>query len=111
VDYRSSAQSTPGEVTDHYSHECGSNLFFSAGVRILLTADRKHVTQSSTEQSIFRVADAAFMPGRRAADKERALLVIFSTLIGAVDMARIMPDPVTREKVLRNAKDFLLRSF
>jgi TetR/AcrR family transcriptional regulator, transcriptional repressor for nem operon len=52
-----------------------------------------------------------FMPGRRAADKERAFFVIFSTLIGAVEIARMMPDPVTRDKLLRNARDFLLRSF
>jgi TetR/AcrR family transcriptional repressor of nem operon len=52
-----------------------------------------------------------FMPGRRAADKQRAFLVIFSTMIGAVEIARMMPDPVTRARVLGTARDFLLRSF
>ena len=52
-----------------------------------------------------------FMPGRRVADKERAFFVIFSTMIGAVEMARIMPDRVTKERVLGNARAFLLRSF
>ena len=52
-----------------------------------------------------------FMPGRRAADKERAFTVIFSTMVGALEIARIMPDAAAREKVLANARDFLLRSF
>ena len=52
-----------------------------------------------------------FMPGQRAADKERAFFVIFSTMIGAVDIARILPDRAMREKVLAGTRDFLLRSF
>jgi TetR/AcrR family transcriptional repressor of nem operon len=51
-----------------------------------------------------------FMPGRRTVDKERAFFAIFSTMIGAVEIARMLPDPM-REKVLANARDFLLRSF
>jgi TetR/AcrR family transcriptional regulator, transcriptional repressor for nem operon len=51
-----------------------------------------------------------FMPGRRAADKERAFFVIFSTMSGAMSIARILPAPV-RARVLANARDFLLRSF
>jgi TetR/AcrR family transcriptional regulator, transcriptional repressor for nem operon len=52
-----------------------------------------------------------FMPGRRTADKERAFTVIFSTMIGAVEIARMMPDAAAREKVLASTRDFLLRSF
>ena len=52
-----------------------------------------------------------FMPGRRKAEKERAFFLIFSTMIGAVEIARMMPDPARRDKVLGNARDFLLRSF
>jgi TetR/AcrR family transcriptional regulator, transcriptional repressor for nem operon len=51
-----------------------------------------------------------FMPGRRMADKERAFFAIFSTMTGAVEIARLLPDPV-RGRVLGNARDFLLRSF
>ena len=51
-----------------------------------------------------------FMPGRRVADKERAFFVIFSTMTGAIAIARILPAPV-RAKVLTNTRDFLLRSF
>jgi TetR/AcrR family transcriptional repressor of nem operon len=52
-----------------------------------------------------------FMPGRRTADRERAFFVIFSTMIGAVQIARMLPDRLMQEKVLGNARDFLLRSF
>ena len=50
-------------------------------------------------------------PGRRPMEKERAFFAIFSTMIGAIDIARLLPDPAVREKVLGSARDFLLRSF
>lgn len=52
-----------------------------------------------------------FMPGRRSEDKERAFFAIFSTMIGAISLARILPAPAVRAKVLASARDFLLRSF
>src|ERR1017187_5034549 len=52
-----------------------------------------------------------FMPGQRTADKERAFYSIFSTMIGAIEIARMLPEPAMREKVLASARDFLLRSF
>lgn len=52
-----------------------------------------------------------FMPGRQAAEKERAFFMIFSTMIGAMEIARILPEPAMREKVLAAAKEFLLSSF
>lgn len=52
-----------------------------------------------------------FMPGRRAADKERAFFAIFSTMVGAIEIARMLPEPAMREKVLSFARDFLLSSF
>jgi TetR/AcrR family transcriptional regulator, transcriptional repressor for nem operon len=51
------------------------------------------------------------MPGRRTTDKERAFFVIFSTMIGAVQIARMLPDRAVQEKVLASARDFLLGSF
>ena len=51
-----------------------------------------------------------YMPGRRAADKERAFFVIFSTMIGAVEIARMLPDGGAQEKVLASARDFLFQS-
>ena len=52
-----------------------------------------------------------FMPGRRTGDKERAFFAIFSTMIGAIEIARLLPEPAMREKVLGSTRDFLLRSF
>jgi len=52
-----------------------------------------------------------FMPGRRTVDKERAFFAIFSTMIGATEIAGILPDPAMREKVLRSVREFLLRSY
>ena len=51
------------------------------------------------------------MPGRRAADKERAFFAIFSTMAGAVAIARLLPGGSAQEKVLASAREFLLRSF
>jgi TetR/AcrR family transcriptional repressor of nem operon len=52
-----------------------------------------------------------FMPGRRTVDKERAFFSIFSTMVGAVEIARMLPEPAMREKVLASARDLLWRSF
>jgi TetR/AcrR family transcriptional repressor of nem operon len=52
-----------------------------------------------------------FMPGRRTADKERAFFAIFSTMIGAIEIARMLPEPAMRENVLASARDSLLHSF
>jgi TetR/AcrR family transcriptional repressor of nem operon len=52
-----------------------------------------------------------FMPGRRTVDKERAFFAMFSTMMGAIEIARLVPDPSVREKVLGGTRDFLLRSF
>jgi TetR/AcrR family transcriptional repressor of nem operon len=52
-----------------------------------------------------------FMPGQRTADKERAFFSIFATMMGAIEIARMLPEPAMREKVLASARDFLLRNF
>jgi TetR/AcrR family transcriptional repressor of nem operon len=52
-----------------------------------------------------------FMPGRRVAEKESNFIVIFSTMIGAISIARILTDPAARASVLTTARDFLLRNF
>ncbi len=52
-----------------------------------------------------------FMPGRRAVDRERAFFLIFSNMIGAIEMARMMPDPAARQRILTHTRDFLLASF
>jgi TetR/AcrR family transcriptional regulator, transcriptional repressor for nem operon len=52
-----------------------------------------------------------FMPGRRPIENERAFFQIFSTMIGAIEIARMLPEPAMREKMLTLVKDFLLSSF
>lgn len=52
-----------------------------------------------------------FMPGRRPADRERAFFAIFSTMIGAIALARMMRVTAMRQQVLDVAKQFLLESF
>jgi TetR/AcrR family transcriptional repressor of nem operon len=77
----------------------------------LARAGKKIRARILAEMITYKDQMLRFMPGRRAADKERAFFAIFSTLIGAVEIARMLPDPATREKVLGNARDLLLRSF
>lgn len=51
-----------------------------------------------------------FMPGQRAADKESAFFAIFSTMTGAIAIARLLPAPA-RGRMLASTREFLLRSF
>ncbi|MGH9569081.1 MAG: hypothetical protein ACRD4F_05550 [Candidatus Angelobacter sp.] len=67
--------------------------------------------QILAEMTSYKDRMLRFMPGRRAADKERAFSLIFSTMAGAVEIARMLPDPAAREKLLASTRDFLLRSF
>jgi TetR/AcrR family transcriptional regulator, transcriptional repressor for nem operon len=52
-----------------------------------------------------------FMPGSRPADKEQAFFAIFATMTGAIQLARLLPEPAMRQKVLASARDLILRSF
>jgi TetR/AcrR family transcriptional repressor of nem operon len=52
-----------------------------------------------------------FMPGRRTVDKERAFFAMFSMMIGATAMARILPNEAARAMVLSSAREFLLENF
>jgi TetR/AcrR family transcriptional regulator, transcriptional repressor for nem operon len=77
----------------------------------LARADKRIKPQIVAELVNYKTRMLPFMPGQRTADKERAFFVIFSTMIGAVEIARILPDRAMREKVLAGTRDFLLRSF
>jgi TetR/AcrR family transcriptional repressor of nem operon len=52
-----------------------------------------------------------FMPGSRTAEKERAFFAIFATMAGTIEIARMLPEPAMRKKVLSASRDFLLSSF
>lgn len=77
----------------------------------LARADKRMSSQILAELVNYKNRMLPFMPGRRAADKERAFFSIFSTMVGATEIARMLPEPAMREKVLASARDFLLRSF
>jgi TetR/AcrR family transcriptional regulator, transcriptional repressor for nem operon len=77
----------------------------------LARVDKRIKPQIVAELVNYKSRMVAFMPGRRIADKERAFFAIFSTMIGAIEIARLLPDRTMREKVLAHAREFLLRSF
>ena len=76
----------------------------------LARVDKRMKPQIVAELVNYRNRMLPFMPGRRTADKEGAFFAIFSTMIGAVEIARMLPEP-GRAKVLASARDLLLRSF
>jgi TetR/AcrR family transcriptional regulator, transcriptional repressor for nem operon len=77
----------------------------------LARADKRMKPQIVAELVNYKSRMLPFMPGQRTADKERAFFAIFSTMIGAVAIARLLPVRAMQEKVLASTRDFLLRSF
>jgi TetR/AcrR family transcriptional repressor of nem operon len=95
------------EYCDHVEYGCP----LTALAPELARADQEMKPRIFEELKKYKSRMLPFMPGRRTADKERAFFSIFSTMVGAVEIARMLPEPVMREKVLANARDLLLRSF
>jgi TetR/AcrR family transcriptional regulator, transcriptional repressor for nem operon len=89
--------------------ECGCPLASLAPE--LARADKAMKADILGELTKYKDRILPYMPGRRVADKERAFMVIFSTMLGAVGLARILADQAARASVLANARDFLLHSF
>jgi TetR/AcrR family transcriptional repressor of nem operon len=77
----------------------------------LARVDKKMRGQILAELVDYKDRMVPFMPGRRTADKERAFFQVFSTMIGAIEIARMLPGPEMRQKVLASARDLLFRSF
>ena len=95
---------------EHCDHaECGCPL--AALAPELARADHAMKAPIRGELIKYKNRMLPWMPGRRVADKERAFFAIFSTMIGAVAIARILPDQAARARVLASARDFLLSSF
>src|SRR5882724_3313389 len=83
---------------EHCDHaECGCPL--AALAPELARVDTTMKAQILGEMTKYKSRMLPFMPGRRAADKERAFFVIFSTMVGAIEMARVLPEPGMRAKV------------
>jgi TetR/AcrR family transcriptional repressor of nem operon len=95
------------EHCDHADWECPLAALGSE----LARADMGMKAQIFEELAKYKNRMLPFMPGRTSADKEPAFFAIFSTMIGAIELARMLPEPAIRLKVLESARDFLLRSF
>jgi TetR/AcrR family transcriptional regulator, transcriptional repressor for nem operon len=95
------------EYCDHAEYGCPLTALAPELARI----DKTMRGQILAELVNYKDRMLPFMPGRRAVDKERAFFSIFSTMIGAIEIARMLPEPAMRDKVLASARDFLLRSF
>lgn len=95
------------DYCDHAEHGCP----LTALAPELARGDKTVRSQLFPELVNYKNRMVSFMPGRRTVDKERAFFVIFSTMIGAVQIARMLPDRAVQEKVLSSAREFLLRSF
>ena len=95
------------ELCDHPERGCPMAALSPELARV----DKRMKPQIVAELVNYKSRMLPFMPGRRTADKERAFFGIFSTMIGAVEIARILPDRAMREKVLASTREFLLRSF
>jgi TetR/AcrR family transcriptional repressor of nem operon len=95
------------EYCDHAERGCPLAALGSE----LARADKAMKPQIAQELAKYKNHMLPFMPGRRISDKERAFFAIFSTMTGAITIARLLPDLAMRKKVLANARKFLLRSF
>jgi TetR/AcrR family transcriptional regulator, transcriptional repressor for nem operon len=52
-----------------------------------------------------------FMPGATVAERELNFFIIFSAMVGAVSVARLLTEPADRHMMLAGARDHLLHSF
>jgi TetR/AcrR family transcriptional repressor of nem operon len=77
----------------------------------LARADAVSKARVLTELTQYQCRLLPFMPGRTRAAKERNLNLIFSMMIGALEIARLLPDEAERSRVLATTRDFLLHSF
>jgi TetR/AcrR family transcriptional regulator, transcriptional repressor for nem operon len=59
----------------------------------------------------FRQELLPFMPGKDAAEKATNFLAIMSSMVGTIAIARTMPDPAVRQRILNTVRDRLLQSF
>lgn len=59
----------------------------------------------------FRQDILPFMPGKNAEEKATNFLAILSSMVGAIALARTMPDSALRQRILGRVRDHLLASF
>lgn len=59
----------------------------------------------------FRQDVLPFMPGKDAEERATNFLAILSSMVGALALARTMPDASVRQRILNRVRDHLLASF
>src|SRR5579862_476552 len=59
----------------------------------------------------FRSELVPFMPGRSEEEKQSNFLMILTSIVGAITIARTMPDAKVRQSILNAVRDRLLESF
>jgi TetR/AcrR family transcriptional regulator, transcriptional repressor for nem operon len=77
----------------------------------LARASKAMKPQIAAELVHYKERMVPFMPGKRLQDKEHAFFAIFSTMVGATEIARLLPIPAMRQHVLASTRHFLLHSF
>ena len=117
---QAAGQAPPGEawkaiVTEYLSsNHCDhpeSGCPLAALAAELARTNRPLKKRISAGMRAYKDTLVPFMPGGSAAERERAFLLIFSTMIGSIEIARMIPDPDAQEQILKNARNFLLGSF
>jgi len=59
----------------------------------------------------FRERIMPYMPGNDGDEKARNFLAIITSMVGAIALARTMPDTAVRQRILNQVRDHLLASF
>ncbi len=59
----------------------------------------------------FRQELLPYMPGKDAEERATNFLAILSSMVGTIAIARTMPDPAVRQRILNRVRDHLLASF
>ena len=59
----------------------------------------------------FRQELLPYMPGRNPEEKAANFLAIFPSMVGTIAIARTMPEPAVRKRILNTVRDQLLKSF
>ena len=73
---------------------------------------RSAVKQRSSAAILkFRQELLPYMPGKDAGERATNFLAILSSMVGTIAIARTMPDPAVRQRILNSVRDHLLASF
>ncbi len=54
---------------------------------------------------------AKFLPGATSKERERNCLVLFSGMVGTLNVARAAADPESRKAILEASREFYIKAF